>query len=466
MTSELDGAQLVSTSRRRLLKAGGAALGVGLLGVGQGQVAAAGTTFPALAGPSSALGLLPASPIGGGADGSGAGADGAPPPPGAAQSRTLSAAAAVVPADPTSYNGWPVGSPGSVLGVQNYTVPGTTVVLPIRAGDVATVLMYVATRFNNEVEALVRGQCWGYDYRANVNNPSVWSNHASATAIDLNSLKHPNGVAGTFTAAKKAAVRQILAFCGDVVYWGEDYSGTIDGMHFEIDVPPGSASLAALVQRIQTGGSNPMGHLDELSVQGEGKVRLRGWAYDPDDPTKAISIAITVDGALLGWVGTGAVRPDVNQYFGIPGNHGFDLTIQLVQGQHTVTVNAINVFGGTDNPVIGGGVVKVTGGNPLGNFESASAAGGGGVRLIGWSYDPDRPSTEISVAAFIDGALMNWYPTGKSRPDVNQYFGIPGNHGFDITIPCGPGEHVVVVNAINVGPGTDNPVIGARRVVL
>jgi len=85
----------------------------------------------------------------------------------------------------TSYNGWPVGAPAASIGVANYTVPGTSVVLPVKSGDVATVLMYVASRFNGEVEGLDSRQCWGYGYRKNVNNPSVWSNHASGTAIDL-----------------------------------------------------------------------------------------------------------------------------------------------------------------------------------------------------------------------------------------------------------------------------------------
>ena len=156
-----------------------------------------------------------------------------------------------------------MGTPGSVIGVQSYTVPGTSIVLQVRSGDVATVLIYIAQRFNAEVETLLRGQCGGYDYRPNVNNPSVWSNHASGTAIDLNSAVHPNGSPNTFTAAETAAVRDILAYCGSVVYWGQDYRGTVDGMHFEINVPPGDFRLTALAQRISSGsaetGAVPLG---------------------------------------------------------------------------------------------------------------------------------------------------------------------------------------------------------------
>ncbi|HYN71103.1 MAG TPA: M15 family metallopeptidase, partial [Nakamurella sp.] len=136
--------------------------------------------------------------------GTGAGADGAPGPPGAPRMGILA-----LPAGGTSYNDWPVGTPASAIGVQNFVVPGTTVTLPIKAGDVSTILLYVAKRFNGEVETLEGWQCWGYSYRANVNNPSVWSNHASGTAIDLNAVKHPNGAKASFTAAQTAAARRI-----------------------------------------------------------------------------------------------------------------------------------------------------------------------------------------------------------------------------------------------------------------
>ncbi len=81
--------------------------------------------------------------------GTGAGADGAPGPAGPSRNGTLA-----VPGGNTSYNGWPIGTPGSVIGVQNHVVPGTSVTLPVKSGDVATVLMYVARRFNAEVETL------------------------------------------------------------------------------------------------------------------------------------------------------------------------------------------------------------------------------------------------------------------------------------------------------------------------
>ena len=423
------------TSRRRLLQAGALTVGVGLLG-------ARGTAIAGAPAP------------GGGADGTGAGADGAPPAPGAPLNRLLAAE----PTQPTSYNGWTVGTPGSTIGIVNYAVPGTSVVLPLRSGDVTTILGYVARRFNAEVEPILNGQCWGYDYRPNVNNPSVWSNHASGTAIDLNSLKHPNGAVGTFTAAKIAAVRRILAVCGDVVYWGEDYRGVVDGMHFEIDVPPGDPRLAQLVWKIQST-NTPIGNIDDVSYRGDGKVLVAGWAFDPDQPATEISIAIYVDGVGVSWFPTGVPRGDVNSAYGISGKHGYEVVLPMSPGGHSVTVFAINVPEG-NNPVIGTRSVLV-GVNPIGVLDTVTASGGN-VQLAGWAYDPDDSRVEISVAVYINGSGIAWFPTGVSRQDVNNAYGITGNHGYNISVPYRPGTHLVEVYAINVKGGSGNPRIGSR----
>ncbi len=155
----------------------------------------------------------------------------------------------------TSYNGWPVGTPASAIGVASHAIPGSSLSIQVKSGDVATVLTHLAARFHAEVENLRAGQVGGYSYRRNVNNPSVWSNHASGTAIDLNWNLHPNGSQGTFTSGQVAALRNVLSFFGGVIFWGGDYRGTIDEMHFEINVPPGNATLSSVAARIR--GSQP-----------------------------------------------------------------------------------------------------------------------------------------------------------------------------------------------------------------
>lgn len=239
-----------STSRRRLIQLGALSVGGLLLGV---TTATASTA------------VVP-----------GPGQDGAGPGDPHLSSRMTPATTSVNTA-PTSYNGWPVGTPASVIGIASYTVTGTSIPIPVKGGDVAWVLMYLAARFNTEVETLQGWEVWGYDYRVDANNSSWWSCHASGTAVDFNAAAHPNGARGTFTAAQVTAIRRILADCGNVLYWGGDFTGTPDEMHFEINVPPGDPSLPALVDKI------------------------RGIAPTPPPPpaTRVISLRANINGHLV-----------------------------------------------------------------------------------------------------------------------------------------------------------------------
>lgn len=132
--------------------------------------------------------------------------------------------------------------------IATYTVPGTSVRLPIRKGDVSVVLLYVAEQFHKRVEPLTDGWNWGYAERPVRGGVSL-SNHASGTAIDLNAPKHPLGKRNTFSAAQVRVLRQILAEVGGVVRWGGDYVSRADDMHFEIIA--GSAAVAAVANRLR-----------------------------------------------------------------------------------------------------------------------------------------------------------------------------------------------------------------------
>jgi hypothetical protein len=160
-----------------------------------------------------------------------------------------------------SANGWPVLTEPPPTRV----VPGTIVRVSVRPGDVAEVLLEVAARFHAEVErldlivwdrgAVVPTDDWGWAWRPVRGQTTGYSNHASATAIDLNATRHPRGASGTFTRRQIRAVRRILASTFDaahgrnVVRWGEDYQSTVDGMHFEIDAD--AAAVARVAARIR-----------------------------------------------------------------------------------------------------------------------------------------------------------------------------------------------------------------------
>jgi hypothetical protein len=151
----------------------------------------------------------------------------------------------------TSQNGWSAGYSNQIP-LSSLAVGAATFPSGVRTGQVHPILGYVARRFNNEVEALVSGWCWGHNYRV-ISGSTSLSNHASGTAIDVNAPRHPLGASGTFSSTQRAKIRAILDYCNGVVRWGGDYSGRKDEMHFEINVRPGDARLAALVTKIGGG---------------------------------------------------------------------------------------------------------------------------------------------------------------------------------------------------------------------
>ena len=154
----------------------------------------------------------------------------------------------------TSQNGW---SANDRSVIATYTVPGTAQKISMRRGDVATVLLYVASRYDREVEPLHVGWCWGYAERNIRGSSTTLSNHASGTAIDLNAPAHPLGTEPTsnYSSSEISAVHRILDACVidgvRVVRWGGDYSGRKDGMHFEINAD------AAHVARLASALLNP-----------------------------------------------------------------------------------------------------------------------------------------------------------------------------------------------------------------
>jgi len=111
-------------------------------------------------------------------------------------------------------------------------------------------LLYLAGEFDRRVEDI--DQAFGHPVddgawnNRNVAGTMVKSNHASASAIDLNWNKHPRGKRGTFTAAQVRTIREILTECGGVIRWGGDYvsPSIVDEMHFELVANASAVSAA------------------------------------------------------------------------------------------------------------------------------------------------------------------------------------------------------------------------------
>lgn len=136
-----------------------------------------------------------------------------------------------------SQNGWSVFTkPPSA------TIPHITG--RVRPGDVDTVLTWLCEQFHARVEHIRKDWSWGWAPRPVRGSVNVISNHASATAVDLNAPAHVLGKRGTFTPKQVAAIRVILHELQGVVRWGGDYRNRADEMHFEV------IGTAAAVRRV------------------------------------------------------------------------------------------------------------------------------------------------------------------------------------------------------------------------
>jgi len=114
----------------------------------------------------------------------------------------------------------------------------------IRPGDVDVIFTYLSDRFDSEVEKIRKDWSWGWAKRNVRGSTSTISNHASATAIDLNAPAHVLGKRNTFSNEQERRIRAILRDLEGVVRWGGDYQNRADEMHFEI------VSNAATAKRV------------------------------------------------------------------------------------------------------------------------------------------------------------------------------------------------------------------------
>lgn len=95
---------------------------------------------------------------------------------------------------------------------------------------------------------------------------------------------------------------------------------------------------------------NPKYNLERVVVNADNTVTISGWAYDPNDKSKSISIHVYIDGAGYNTGPCSVVRNDVKTAKGLSTNRvGFDWTSPaLTNGDHTIEAWAINVGNGSN----------------------------------------------------------------------------------------------------------------------
>lgn len=150
-----------------------------------------------------------------------------------------------------SQNGWPVQHTSA--GLWPHPLVG-----PILAGPVWVVLNWLVVAFDRHVETVRRSQSGCYN-RRRIAGSTKWSNHASATAVDLNWNLHPHrGQYVGFSKAQVAAVNAIVAELHPVIRWGGPAFN--DPMHFEIAPGVTLAQVEKLATKLLQAQLEQLGH--------------------------------------------------------------------------------------------------------------------------------------------------------------------------------------------------------------
>ncbi|OIH92201.1 MULTISPECIES: glycoside hydrolase family 6 protein [unclassified Curtobacterium] len=208
---------------------------------------------------------------------------------------------------------------------------------------------------------------------------------------------------------------------------------------------------------------SPRGSLELVAGAGGG-VRVRGWAYDEDDPTQPVRVRATVDGAAAGSIAADADRSDVDASAGVGRSHGFDVVVPAAAGPRRVCVTAVSIGAGDDTD-LGCATARAYRHDPYGALESARVAAAG-IAVTGWAFDGDAVGSATTVAVTVDGRTVRSLSAGVTRADVHRTWGSGTAHGFSGTVPVGAGKHRVCAVARNTGAGADRPVGPCRTVTV
>jgi hypothetical protein len=98
---------------------------------------------------------------------------------------------------------------------------------------------------------------------------------------------------------------------------------------------------------------DPVGNLDLASSPEPGSAHLVGWAFEPDAPNTTSDIHVYIDGGFAGVFRADSLRKDVSTLFGVGEDHGYDITLDVLRGTHSICTYAINAAGPGTNTQLG-----------------------------------------------------------------------------------------------------------------
>lgn len=193
----------------------------------------------------------------------------------------------------------------------------------------------------------------------------------------------------------------------------------------------------------------PKGNFEVVSSPDVGKVRVRGWTFDPDSPRDALDVHVYVGGRNHKISTANLPRNDVaNAYANAedPGpDHGFETTFPTsLKGSQEVCVYAINIGQGP-NPKLGCKVVTIKA--PPAPSRSVSISKGGSAQgmpgcvsvycryvVVSFkNFSSGSHSITCRASHGSEGGYYTYTRSGSSNTSTMCYYGFPG-HTFWVTV--------------------------------
>lgn len=238
-------------------------------------------------------------------------------------------------------------------------------------------------------------------------------------------------------------------------------TGPLHGFSTTLNIADGDHSVCVYGVNVGVGGNSligcrlvsvhrnlPFGGID-IAYSDEAGAHLSGWAADPST-TAPIFLHVYVDGTFSAGYPTGLSRTDVLAvYPQLTSQSGFDITLNLPAGQHTICVYGLNVGDG-QNAQIACTTQIVPTRTPLGYVDTLVASpAGGAVDIGGWTLDPSSTAS-TALHVYVDGSFANGYIASSARYDVAAAYPDAGaNHGFAAHLTAAAGQHTVCVYGLN-----------------
>lgn len=223
---------------------------------------------------------------------------------------------------------------------------------------------------------------------------------------------------------------------------------------------PADANPNLGCREVGVANTTPIGNVEGFSTTAD-SVSVSGWALDPDT-RESIPVHLYLDGVGARSITADVPRRDVDAIHKKGELHGFNATLPVSPGAHTVCAYAINSPAGF-NPQIGCKSFEITNSLPVGNFEAVTPRDGMAL-VAGWTFDIDT-SSSIAVHAYVNGQMNKIFVADANRPDVGRVHNRGSAHGFGTLLSVPSGTSTVCLYAINA-PGGFNPSLGCRSVTV